>query len=177
MEAFGRRIHDAYLLGLIEEIVGSFRTAPGKGLPLGNLTSQLFANVYLDALDKFVKHRLKIRHYIRYADDFVLLHYDRNILIAALDLIRAYLFDELKLDLHPEKVELRTIVSGVDFLGWVHFSDHRILRPATARRVRRALDTSPDCAALAAYDGLCVYGNAFWLQQEIEKTRSSAGVY
>lgn len=154
------RIADEGVLRIIGQIISSFSSGqPGIGLPLGNLTSQLFANVYLDPFDKFVKHRLKVAHYLRYADDFALLSEDRSHLVGLLPPVRAFLRDELRLDLHPDKVFLRTFASGVDFLGWIHFPDHRVLRTATKRRMFRAVRDGMNPAAVASYRGLLRHGN------------------
>jgi hypothetical protein len=89
------------------------RCEPGKGLPIGNLNSQFFANVYLNGLDQFVKHRLRCRHYIRYCDDFVLLSPDRDELLSWRGLIEGYLRDALALELNPRE-RLRPVSDGVD---------------------------------------------------------------
>lgn len=163
------RIADEGVLWLLGQVIGSFSSRlTGVGLPLGNLTSQLFANVYLDPFDQFVKHRLKVRHYVRYADDFVLLSEDRDRLSGLLPSIRTYLRDELRLDLHPDKVFLQTFASGVDFLGWVHFSDHRVVRPTTVRRLMRRVSEHPTEETLQSYLGLMRHGNTSGLQDEIK---------
>src|SRR6476620_174680 len=82
----------------------------------------------MNKFDQFVKHNLKSAHYIRYADDFVLLSARRECLESQLDPTARFLGEELKLSLHPDKVFIKTVASGTDFLGWVHFSDHRVLR-------------------------------------------------
>lgn len=159
-------IPDRKILILLEEVIESFETAPRKGLPLGNLTSQLFANVYLNELDQFAKHFLKAKQYIRYADDFVFLSNDRLNLEATLPIIRAFLHDRLALDLHPDKVFIKTAASGVDFLGWVHFPDHRTLRTATKRRMFRRIGESPTKQTLASYFGMLSHGDAFGISQD-----------
>ena len=105
------------------------------GIPLGNLTSQLFSNVYLNPLDHFVKRILKERYYLRYADDFVILSHDRYYLENLVLIIRVFLVDKLKLKLHPNKIILRKWNQGVDFLGYVMFPHHTIMRPKTKRRM------------------------------------------
>lgn len=133
-------IPDKNILGLLEKIISSFKTGfENKGLPLGNLTSQLFANVYLNKFDQFVKHKLKIKYYIRYTDDFVLMLEDKEQLKTQVYLIQDFLANNLKLELHPNKLFLEAVSSGVDFLGWVHFSGHRVLRGATRKRMFRKL--------------------------------------
>jgi len=155
------RIADPDILWLLGRIVGSFSsTRPGVGLPLGNLTSQLLVNVYMNEFDQFVKRVLKARHYIRYADDFVLLHDDREYLEAVLPRISAFLETELCLFLHPDKVSIATFASGVDFLGWVHFPDHRVLRTVAKRRMLRGLRGAPSPETVASYRGLLSHGNA-----------------
>jgi retron-type reverse transcriptase len=92
-------------------------SAPNCGLPIGNLTSQMFANVYLNPLDHFVKRDLKIKCYGRYVDDMVLVHSDKQILLNAISQIREFLSKELKLTLHPRKIRLQQASKGFDFLG------------------------------------------------------------
>ena len=155
------RIPDGRTIALLRCVIESFHsTVPGKGLPLGNLTSQLLVNVYMNEFDRFVKHELKAKHYIRYADDFVLLSSDRAELLALLPRIRSFLHEHLKIDLHPRKVSIETLASGVDFLGWVHFPDHRVLRTATKRRMFRNLQGEPSEATVASYRGMLRHGNA-----------------
>ena len=147
---------------LISQIVSSFNsTEKGKGLPLGNLTSQLLVNIYMNEFDQFVKHKLKAQYYIRYADDFVFLSDDRvwpeNILFE----VNNFLQSRLKLQLHPDKVFIKTITSGVDFLGWVHFSDHRILRTVAKRRMFRNIQIKEgNNNTVQSYLGLLSHGNA-----------------
>ncbi len=134
-------IQDEAMLWLLREVVNSFssRSNLDVGLPLGNLTSQLLVNVYLNEFDQYVKHQLKVKYYIRYADDFVLLSHDKSVLQQTLPYMEVFLREHLKLSFHPDKVYIKTLASGVDFLGWVHFADHRVLRTATKRRMLRRL--------------------------------------
>ena len=90
----------------------------GFGMPLGNLTSQFFANIYLDELDQFVKHELKARYYIRYVDDFVVLHHSRNILEEYKIKINKFLSGNLNLGLHPDKSKILELGNGIGFLGF-----------------------------------------------------------
>ncbi len=166
-----RCISDKGILWLVRRVTESFSsTAPGKGLPLGNLTSQLLVNVYMNEFDQFVKHKLKARHYIRYADDFVFLSRDREWLQNILPRIEDFLRDELKLTLHPNKVSISTISSGVDFLGWVHFPHHRVLRTATKQRMlRRTAELEKDDPVIQSYLGLLSHGNAKKLARRVGK--------
>ncbi len=158
---------DQKLMALLEGIVRSFSVRPGQGLPLGNLTSQLFSNIYLNQLDQFVKHGLKVEHYIRYADDFVLLSRDLGSLENLIEPLRAFLSDILGLDIHPDKIWIKSLASGADFLGWVHFPHHRVLRASTKRRIVRSILTATSEKSLQSYLGLLKHGNAFELQQNI----------
>lgn len=130
-----QKITDPKLLDLLEKIIGSFETASGKGLPLGNVTSQIFANIYFNEFDQFVKHTLKARYYIRYCDDFVILADNQNHLQEILGHIVWFLRDTLKMELHPNKVTIRKISQGTDFLGYVSLPYYRVLRTKTKRRM------------------------------------------
>jgi len=162
-----RRIADKRIMQLIERVVKSFETAPGKGLPLGNLTSQLFVNVYLNELDQYVKHRLKAQYHIRYADDLVILSSDRGFLEHCRTSIEHFFTQRLALELHPDKVFIKTLASGVDFLGWVHFPDHRVLRTSTKRRVATAIELGAPENVLQSYVGLLSHGNAHVLREHV----------
>ena len=154
-------IPDKNIIRLLENVVGSF-TSPAPtspqpsplhtggqaykgeggeniGLPLGNLTSQLFVNIYMNEFDQFVKHKLKADCYIRYSDDFVIFSEDKERLENLIFPIKIFLKEKLKLELHPDKIFLKTLASGMDFLGMVNFSDHRILRTTTKRRMLRKI--------------------------------------
>jgi len=160
-------IPDQNILWLLEEVIYSFSKTTGKGLPLGNLTSQLFVNIYMNEFDQFVKHKLKVKYYIRYADDFVVLSQDKSWLEEVLPKIRDFLLERLRLDLHPDKVFIKTIFSGVDFLGWVHFPNHRVLRTTTKRRMTHKLKINKNQEARASYLGLLKHGNTNKIIKEI----------
>ena len=165
-----QRIVDLDILRLLESVIGSFSTAPGKGLPLGNLTSQLLVNIYMNEFDQFVKHRLKVKLYIRYADDFVILSRDKKWLECQLPQIEHFLRDRLRLTLHPGKVYIKSLSSGIDFLGWIHFSGHRVLRTATKRRMlKRIADRKEGDPVVQSYFGLLSHGNAEKLRQEARR--------
>ena len=132
-----KRIKDVDALWLLEAIVKSYETMPGIGIPIGNLTSQLFANVYMNELDQFVKHRLKIKHYVRYTDDFAIVSNDPEYLKEPLIPISEFLENELALKLHPDKSILRSVCQGVDFLGYVIFPHHKLIRSKTRHRMFR----------------------------------------
>ncbi|OHA20220.1 MAG: hypothetical protein A2836_02875 [Candidatus Taylorbacteria bacterium RIFCSPHIGHO2_01_FULL_45_63] len=158
------------ILWLIQNIVESFcSTNKGIGLPLGNLTSQLLVNIYMNEFDQYVKHNLKIKYYIRYADDFVILSGDKKELKVVLRYIVRYLHEKLKLELHPDKVFIQTVASGVDFLGWVNFPKHRVLRTSTKRRMIKRINENPTPQSIISYIGLLKHGNAYGLQNKISK--------
>jgi len=104
-----RKISDERLLSLTWQIIRFFECSAGKGLPLGNVTSQLFANIYLNELDQFIKHKLKVRYYIRYCDDFVILHQSRKVLLEWVEEIKKFCQEFLLLNLHERKTIIRKI--------------------------------------------------------------------
>lgn len=156
-ELLATRIEDPKIIWLLDVVIDSFP----RGLPLGNLTSQLLVNIYMNEFDQWVKHRLKATYYVRYADDFVILSHDKHWLESLIPQIAGFLEARLKLTLHPKKVSISTFASGVDFLGWVHFPDHRALRTSTKRRaLRNCADRDADDPVVRSYRGLCEWGNA-----------------
>lgn len=98
-----KHTEDERLLALLKNVVESFEATPRKGLPLGNLTSQLLVNVYMNEFDQFVKHKMKVQYYIRYADDFAFFSKDRTRLEAILKEVGDFLNRRLQLSLHPIK--------------------------------------------------------------------------
>lgn len=116
-----------------------FAAPPGVGLPIGSLTSQFFANVYLNELDQFVKHTLKARAYLRYVDDFCLLADDPATLLGWKAQIEAFLHERLRLTQHPHKVVLQRSAQGVDFLGQIVFPHHSLMRQRSVRALRKRI--------------------------------------
>ncbi|KKS45691.1 MAG: hypothetical protein UV62_C0018G0001 [Parcubacteria group bacterium GW2011_GWC1_43_11] len=164
-------IPDKQIPQLLEEIIESFYTKLGTGLPLGNLTSQLLVNIYMNEFDQFVKHKLKVKYYIRYADDFIVLSADKNQLEDLISSIANFLGEKLKLSLHPDKVFIKTLASGVDFLGWVNFPNHRILRTVTKRRAFRRINACPAPEIINSYLGLLSHGNAHKIRDKLLNIR------
>lgn len=160
-------IPDKDIVWLVSNVVKSFPADPEKGLPLGNLTSQLFCNVYMNEFDQFVKHKLRVKYYVRYADDFVLLSANKEWLSGQIPKISQFLNTKLKLSLLPDKLYIKTFASGVDFLGWVHFPTHRVIRTSTKKRMMRRIQDHPTNQTLQSYLGLLQHGNAFQQSQEI----------
>jgi len=162
-------IKDIDILWLLFNVIDSFHTKDnyGVGLPLGNLTSQLLVNIYMNEFDQFLKRTLKICYCVRYADDFVVVHENRWYLESVLFKISAFLKTRLKLSLHPEKVFIKTFASGIDFLGWVHFPHHRVLRTVTKRRVFKKMHRNPSDETISSYLGLLGHGNAYKLKKRL----------
>jgi hypothetical protein len=121
-----------------------FGCAPGHGLPIGNLTSQFYANVYLNPFDQFVKHTLKAHHYLRYVDDAVLVHEDPEVLRGWLADIEAFLHERLGLALNPRATKLKPVSCGIDFLGYVVHPTHRLVRRRVAGSLAARLDELRD---------------------------------
>ena len=134
-----KKVQDSDTLWLIQIILNSFYTKPEKGLPLGNVISQLFANIYMNKFDQFIKHVLKEKYYIRYSDDFVILHQDRNHLRNIIQPIQDFLSNNLQLSLHPNKLIIRKTSHGIDFLGYVALPSYRVIRTKTKRRILRKI--------------------------------------
>lgn len=112
--------------------------ALGCGLAIGNLSSQFFANVYMDALDQFVKHELRAPRYLRYVDDFVLVHRDREQLQSWQAAIVEFLRDRLRLELKAD-IKLKPLSAGCDFLGYVIYPTHRVVRRRVIGHARQAI--------------------------------------
>jgi len=172
LQILEKHIRDREILNLLKIVIRSFETTSGKGLPLGNLTSQLLVNVYMNELDQFVKHELRAEHYIRYADDFVLLNQSRNNLVETFRYIERFLRAKLALELHPHKVSINTLASGVDFLGWIHFPHHRVLRSVTKCRMFKGVQGKEiESPTVQSYLGLLKHGNSYILQKLIYDTQ------
>ncbi len=132
-----RKFKDRPVLALFGKIIGSYETAPGRGLPIGNLTSQHFANYYLAPLDRFIKERLGRRAYVRYMDDFVVWGSRREELNEVRARVRGFLAEELKLELKAEPCLNRTAL-GMDFLGYRLFPERmRLARRSKVRFARK----------------------------------------
>jgi len=135
-----RRIGNARVLALVMSLITHGGERPGKGMPIGNLTSQLFANLYLDPLDHLVKETLRVRHYIRYMDDFLLLADDRDEARGRLRSIRAFLDERLCLALNPRRVAIAPLSCPRDFVGYIQHADGRSrVRRRSVRRLWRRL--------------------------------------
>ncbi len=159
-------------MAIIDSIIDSFYSGEaGLGIPLGNLTSQLFVNIYLHEFDQYMKRKLKVKKYIRYADDFVIISDNRDFLLSLIPQIGEFLKKRLHFELHDKKISLKAFSAGIDFLGWVHFPRYSVLRTVTKKRMFRNLKNSRNNSAfpshLDSYFGLLKYGNAWYLETEI----------
>lgn len=178
-------IKDPDLRKLVFHYIDSYETAgrPGRGLPLGNQSSQWFAIYYLDPLDRLVKERLQVKHYVRYMDDCLLIHHDKEFLRACLAQIEALLQDVLHLELNL-KTQIYPLHKGVEFLGWrFTLTDTgkviRKLKPQSKVRIKRRFrklqkDYAAGCialedvkASLASYHGHLTHGNTYQLRTKL----------
>lgn len=104
-------------------------------MPLGNLTSQFFANIYLNKLDNFVKRKLRAKFYLRYVDDFVILHSSKEQLESWKTEIENFLKEKLKLELHKDKSKIISLAKCVDFIGFRNFYHFKLLRKRNIRKI------------------------------------------
>jgi len=131
-----KKIADEKVIWLIERILNNYSNKRGSGMPLGNLTSQFFANIYLNELDYFIKHKLKAKYYLRYVDDFVILHEFKEQLEKWKEQIQTFLEENLKIELHKDKSKIIPLSRGIDFVGFRNFYYFRLLRKRNIRKIR-----------------------------------------
>ncbi len=127
------------LLAQIPPHKSLFHTKAEKGMPIGSLSSQFFANVYMNELDQYIKHQLKINGYVRYVDDFVILGSDPQTLIIQKQKIETFLAQRLALEIHPNKIILQRCNQGTNFLGAIIYPHHRLTRQRSVRALRRRI--------------------------------------
>lgn len=155
-----REVKDEKIIRLIENVINSFNlgSEPLKGIPLGNLTSQIFANIYLNELDQFVKHELKVKYYLRYADDFVILNPDPQYI----NMLKIFLDQNLKLELHQDKIIFRKLTWGIDFCGYILLPKYTLPRTKTKRRIiKKVLWGDIGVQGLSSYLGYFSHANAY----------------
>ena len=134
-----KRIKDQEVLWLITAILNNYNSGvSGKGMPLGNWTSQFFANIYLHELDHFVKHELKAKYYLRYVDDFVVFHQSKTALREYEPKIKEFL-SSLRVELHSDKCKIIPLSSGINLLGFRIFYHHKLIRKRNLRTFRRKM--------------------------------------
>jgi len=136
-----KKIKDEDAIWLLGQIISSFSDysllGKEKGVPIGNLTSQLFANIYMNEFDQFVKNSLRVKYFLRYTDDFLILSEDKTYLENLLPEVVSFLGDNLSIKIHEEKTKIQKISRGIDFLGYVVFNKYKLVRTKTKRRIIR----------------------------------------
>ncbi len=187
LKLLSRRVSDLCMRELLSKIVTSHSDSSITGLPIGNLTSQIFANVYLHELDWFVKHSLRQKFYARYADDFLCLVFSDTEAQKYITDVSKFLTERLRLTVHPRKIIVRTVEQGIDWLGIVLLDGYSVLRPATRARMFRRVtslmhvvgnETARVQSVFGSYSGL-LQGVACWrsdraLRQTIALTDACA---
>jgi RNA-directed DNA polymerase len=193
LSILARNFDDPDLMWLFEKIVRSEHTKFGiplgdhgfekeridnMGMPIGNLSSQLFANLYLNELDQFAKHRLKLRHYIRYMDDIVILHPSKEVLHQVRKEIERFLDERLRLTLN-NKTAIRPIHTGLEFCGYRIWPTHRKIRKETVRKIKSGLKHAKRCfergemttdevnAVVQSYIGFMKHADTYNLRNKI----------
>lgn len=140
-----------------------------KGLPIGNLTSQFFSNIYLDKLDKMVKHKLKAKYYVRYVDDAVIVSNDKDYLLRCLEEIKEFLI-QLDLELHPDKIIIDNIDAGINFVGYIIKPYRRTPRPLTLQKAisesKKPLDKI-SIPRINSYLGFIRHGKTYKIRKKI----------
>lgn len=197
-DILSRQIADVQLLELLAEIIDCEDTKFGLplgadigdvafdemlgdvGLPIGNLTSQMFANLYLNELDQFCKHKLRLHYYIRYMDDVIILHHDKKYLEKVKQKIAVFLGQELNLQLN-NKTCIRPTTMGIEFVGFRVWSTHRKLRKKTAKKLKKRLkymfhaynigeiDKDTLDRSVASYRGILQHFDSYGLRKSLNE--------
>jgi len=173
-DIIGQTIRCSDTLELLDGIICSHNSIEGKSIPIGNLTSQLFANVYLNELDYYMKQHLKIKLYIRYVDDFIVLDDDKKTLGELKNNVEVFLKKKLCLALN-HKSGIAPVDRGVDFLGYRTWADYKIIRKRSIRNIRRAMrklkkdgKTHGEIKkTLASWFGYCQHADTYKLRKKI----------
>jgi RNA-directed DNA polymerase len=160
MDFIKTKIRCTKTLPLLEKIIKSF----SKGIPLGNITSQLFSNIYLDKLDQCIKRVLRVKYYIRYADDFLILNTDRVYLEVLVVELGKFTRSNLNLEIHPQKILIQKWHNGIDFLGYISFPHHKILRTKTKKRIFNRLSSKN----ISSYLGVLSHTRSFRLSNKLK---------
>ncbi|MBZ4669404.1 MAG: RNA-dependent polymerase [Defluviitaleaceae bacterium] len=197
VEILSRKIKDTKLMKLLEGIIRCEDHSFGlpldasleetdvrinnKGMPIGNLTSQMFANIYLNELDQYVKRKLRIHYYVRYMDDVIILHESKQELHKIKKVIETFLDEKLKLNLN-NKTAIRPVTLGIEFVGYKVWNTHIKLRKSTALKMKRRLkhlkkqyergeiEIEDVRATMASYNGLMKHCNSFRLRSKLYDT-------
>ena len=173
-----KKISDKKVIWLVEKILES---EASRGIPIGSLMSQMCGNIYLNELDYFVKHKLKAKFYIRYMDDFVILHEDKEVLEEFKNQIRKFLSTRLKLELHAGKSKVYPLSKGVKFLGFRIFYKYNLLKKRNIQIInsriesftelyRKELITKDEIyASLEGWEAYSMHANTYSLRRKITK--------
>lgn len=164
MQLINAQVKDEPMSELIRTVILSHGAETGKGIPLGNVTSQLFANIYLHQLDFFMKQTMGLKYYARYCDDFIVVSHNREYLESLIEPIRVFLKTTLALDLHPRKVSIDKWNRGIDFLGYVIKPHALLIRTKTKRRMLQRV--SP--RNVSSYLGICAHAQAYDVSQVVK---------
>ncbi len=175
-----RKVRDVNVLWLVEKIIKSSFSRRvhydlfnfcETGIPIGNLTSQLFANLYLNELDQFVKHDLGEKYYIRYMDDFLILGNEKRRLHELEGILREFLRRELRLELHKKKVALYPVEKGISFLGYKVFRHYKLIRKSTILRfvknIKEKTNSSGITDSVRSWLSFANYANIFSLRHQL----------
>lgn len=198
LKVLAKRIKDERLLRLLAKIINCETTQFGlpmwkepdevevadrladKGMPIGNLTSQMFANIYLNEVDQYAKHKLHLHYYIRYMDDIIILHKDKKYLAEVRDLMEVFLDENLRLNLNNKTV-IRPCSMGVDFVGFRIWATHRRMKKKTAvkikrnlkshiQRVRRGEESKERLErTIASYRGILSHCNSYGMRKSLNR--------
>jgi RNA-directed DNA polymerase len=157
-----RKFKDNDLLDLLDETIDS-----ADGVPIGNYLSQYFANFYLSPFDHWLKEQKKVKYYFRYADDLVFLSGSKEYLHQLLSDIRMYLADNLKLSIKPNYQVFPIESRGIDFVGYVHFHTHVLLRKSIKKNFARMIANRYNAASIASYNGWLKHCNSQTLKTKL----------
>jgi RNA-directed DNA polymerase len=159
-----------------------FNSPVNSGLPIGNLTSQIFANFYMNSFDHYIKSKLGTRYYGRYVDDFIIVHKEKDYLTSLIPVIKEYLNADLQLTLHPNKIYLEHYRKGVQFLGVVIKPGRTYIASRTAGNFKAAIEKQNNIARMGkpsitqqstflstmnSYLGIMKHYNTYWVRKEM----------
>lgn len=139
LNLINKKVKDKQVIQLINKIVNNSQERATTGMPLGNLTSQFFANIYLNELDYFIKHKLRAKYYLRYVDDFIILHKSKIQLEIWKNKIDKFLKNNLKLELHKEKSKIISLSRGIDFVGFRNFYYYKLIRKRNIKKMQNKI--------------------------------------
>jgi RNA-directed DNA polymerase len=140
-EILKRKIRDEKALSLFKEVIDSFEVELERGIPIGNLTSQIFSNIYLNELDRFIKHELRVKCYLRYGDDFIVFSRDKDLLNRIRKRVINFVESKLKLKLHAKNNLIVRTKHGLRFLGVILYPNGRKLSKRNKIRIRQRLNS------------------------------------